>query len=114
MNKAGFPIGIFTVNRWVTDETFYKARDVEKMLDHFEIDHTYPNWAVNKWLTAMMILFRPQIVQLIFERDDKIEKWVKKHKTKDVFEDRKLEIISSTKINVEKQLRAVFKASDAL
>ena len=31
-------------------------------LDRFDIDHAYPSWPVNRWLTAMVRLFRPQMV----------------------------------------------------
>jgi len=61
----GDPIGLFYVNRWVTDETWYPAEAVIAMLDRFAIDHVFPNWAVNRWLTALLRLYRPHIEALI-------------------------------------------------
>ncbi len=61
MDSKGYPIGLFTANRWVTGETWYAARDVRAMLDRFVIDPARPSWPVNRWITAMLRLFRPQI-----------------------------------------------------
>lgn len=110
MDGNGFPIKLFTVNRWVTDETWYKADDVITMLDGFAMDHTYPSWATNRWLTAIMILFRPQICELIRARDEVMAVWRKKDGAEDVYEDRALELTSEAEISVEKQLALVRKA----
>jgi len=94
MDKQGYPIALFTTNRWVTGETWYKASDVIKMLDYFAMDHAYPSWPLNLWLTAMVKLYKPQIIELIKQRDKTIKAWQKKHPERDVFEDRELEITS--------------------
>ncbi len=107
MDKKGFPIKMFTVNRWVTDETWYGADELIPMLDRYEIDHTHPSWAVNRWLTAMFRLFKPQMAELIRARDKKVGQWRKKYPEKDIFEDRKLEVTSEITISVDAQLRAV-------
>jgi len=107
MNKPGYPMGLFTTNRWVTDETFYPADDVIAMLDQFCIDHTFPCWATNQWITAMIVLFRPQIEALLHERDRTVERWRNLHPDRDVYEDRELEITSITTIDVDKQANAV-------
>lgn len=107
MDKKGFPIKIFTTNRWVTDETWYKAEDVIKILDNFKMDHTYPSWATNRWLSAMMKMFRPQIEDLIEKRDKKMSQWRKKYPRKDIYEDRTLEVTSQTKISVLVQIKGI-------
>jgi len=107
MNSAGFPIALFTTNRWVTGENWYEKNDVIDMLYGFIIDHCTPSWPANRWLTAMLVLFRPQIEKLIIARDEKISEWQSGKPGVDVFEDRDLEIISYLDINVETQIRAV-------
>ena len=107
MNGPGFPIGLFTTNRWVTDETFYTAEDSIAMLDRFCIDHTYPCLAVNRWISAMIDLFRPQIKELLMVRDRTIKNWGAKHPGIDVFEDRDLEITSIMNIDVDRQIAAI-------
>ena len=39
------------------------------MVDRFCIDHANPSWPTNRWITAMMRLFKPQITALLTHRD---------------------------------------------
>ncbi len=110
MNNPGFPISLFTTNKWVTGESWYSAEDTNALLEHFSIEHVFPCLAVNMWIGAMIKLFTPQIRQLVLERDKCIADWVEKHPDVDVFEDRNLEITSSTAIDVTKQIAAVGRA----
>ena len=107
MNRPGFPIGLFTTNRWVTDETYYAAGDVIEMLDRFRIDHTFPCLAVNRWISAMVELFRPQIEALVRARDETMGQWARAHPDRDVYEDRDLEIASIIGIDAGRQIAAV-------
>ena len=107
MDPPGFPIGLFTTNRWVTGETYYAADDVIAMLDRFRIDHAYPCHVTNRWITSMIALFRPQIEDLLYQRDAKIAGWEKLNPGSDVYEDRDLEITSQMKVDVKKQISAV-------
>ena len=110
MDKRGHPTHLFTTNRWVTGETWYPAGDVLRMLDRFVIDHAYPSWPTNRWLTAMLVLFRPQIERLVLARDATIAGWLGQHPGREVFEDRELEITSIAPISVEEQIEAVEQA----
>jgi hypothetical protein len=110
MNRAGFPIGLFTTNRWITADNWYKADDVIKMLDRFEMDLASPSWPVNIWLTAMLRLFRPQIMELVRERDATVANWQKEHPDVDAFEDRGCDITSVRKISVAAQNKRVNEA----
>ena len=107
MDPKGYPIGLFSTNRWVTGETWYKAQDVITMLDHFEMDMLYPSWPVNIWITETMRLFRPQIEELIVKRDESVEDWSNKYPDKDVYEDRELEVTSEVLVNVDRQIDAI-------
>jgi hypothetical protein len=114
MDSRGGPFGLFTTNRWVTSEHWYRAEEVCTMLDRFDIDHTRPSWATNRWVTAMLRLFRPQIVQLLRERDAVVANWQKKHADEDVFEDRRLEVPSQVEISLDRQIPAIQTALDAI
>ncbi len=109
-DKQGDPIKLFTTNRWVTGETWYKADDVIRMLDCFEIDHVRPSWAVNIWVTNMIALFRPQIAALIRERDVTVEDWATERDSANVYEDRDLEVTGECAISVEDQIAAIREA----
>ena len=108
MDASGWPVGLFTTNRWVTGETWYRAHDVCAMLESFDIKMSRPSWPVNRWLTAMLRLFRPQIEDLLIQRDERIRAHAHEHPDAlNVYEDRKLEVTSQLKVSVEDQVRAI-------
>ncbi len=110
MNHAGYPICLFTTNRWVAADHWYGAEDVIAMLDRFMMDMAQPSWPVNIWITNMVRLFRPEIEELVRERDKVVADWRKRYQDRDVFEDRELELTSILDISVEKQIERVNKA----
>ncbi len=107
MDRYGAPIRLFTTNQWVTGETWYPGADVIRMLPHFAIDHAYPSWPTNRWLTALLRLFRPQIAALITVRDAVLAERRAAAPETDPFADRALETLSETTIDVAKQQKAV-------
>jgi hypothetical protein len=104
MDGSGWPLGLFTTNRWVTAETWYAAHDVAAMLDRFDVQMNKPSWPVNRWLTNMLRLFRPQIEGLLQQRDERIRAWRRAHPDVNVYEDRKLEVTSQLPVSVEGQV----------
>lgn len=104
MTPSGMPERLFTTNRWVTAETWYRAADVIAMLDGFVIDADQPSRLLNRWLTATFVLFRPQIERLLIARDRAVEGWRLRHPDSDVFEDRGLEITSSIDISLAEHI----------
>jgi len=104
MDAYGFPIGLFATNRWVTGETWYPCEDVLRMLDRYEIDQAFPSWPVNRWITAMMVLFRPHIETLLRHRDRVITRWQIANAGRDVFENRELEMTGYLPISVDRWL----------
>ena len=99
----GEPIRLFTTNRWVTGETWYRAEDVIGMLDRFAITEVEPSETLNRWVCAMLRLFRPQIAALLRMRDETVMAWRRRRRTY-VFEDPALEITSSLDIGLDAQL----------
>ncbi len=104
MDPKGAPIGLFTVNRWVTGDAWYAAADVNAMVDLFEIDHARPSWPVNRWITAMVRLFRPLVKDLVIERDLIVAARQVARPGIDIYEDKSLEIISAADVSVERQV----------
>ena len=109
MDEFGVPICLFTTNRWVTGEIWYSGADVMRMLDLFEIGHTQPSWPVNRWVSAMLRLFKPQVLGLIAARDEAVKAWSHTGKAPDgnVLEDRVLEVTSYCLISIEGQARFI-------
>ena len=116
MDGYGWPIGLFATNRWVTGDTWFHAQDVMRMLDHFRIDHANPSWPVNRWISAMIVLFRPHIEALLLHRDEVVNARIGAHPGEDVFEDRELEITGCLDISVDatvSKLRALVEGRTA-
>lgn len=104
MDRNGRPVGLFTTNRWVTGETWYAARDVCTMLDSFDVQMSRPSWPVNRWLTSMVRLFRPQIEALVQQRDEQVRAWQRQQPDRNTFEDRRLEVTSQMPIDALAQV----------
>lgn len=111
IDARGEPIRLFTTNRWVTGETWYRAEDVTQMLDRFVIAEREPSAVVNRWIGALIRLFRPQIAALLQARDETVMAWRRRRRTH-VFEDPRLEITSTLNIQLDTQLAIVDRARD--
>jgi hypothetical protein len=103
LNARGEPIRLFTTNRWVTGETWYRADDVIRMLDCFTVGADDGPVVANRWVSALVALFRPQIVHLLRLRDETVMGWRRRRRT-NVFEDTRLEITSTFDVNLDTQL----------
>ncbi|HWB50809.1 MAG TPA: hypothetical protein VG651_16995 [Stellaceae bacterium] len=111
VDAAGEPVRLFTTNRWVTGETWYRAEDVIRMLDRFTLDAAEPAGLVNRWLAAMVRLYQPEIVMLLRERDRTVMDPRRQRRRVDVFEDPRLEVTSSLAIDLEPRLAALDRVS---
>ncbi len=69
MDATGAPLRFFTTNRWVTGETWYPAADVAQMLDRFALGEGGPSPLLNRWIAALVGLYKPQLAELIGRRD---------------------------------------------
>ena len=110
MDYHGRPIRLFTVNRWVTEEGWAAASQLIRMLDRFVIDQPRPSRWVNRWLAAVMRLFRPQIEDLLRQRDSAIAEWARRHPGVDPYTAREFEILSQMDISLAGQIDDVARA----
>lgn len=110
VSATGDIVRLFTTNRWVTGETWYAANDVIAMLDNFVIDHARPSWPVNRWITAVLRLFRPQIEALLAKRDVEIARRAWLYPGTNIFDDRELEIPSEIQVSTLTQIAQVEQA----
>jgi hypothetical protein len=62
---------------------------------------------VNRWLSALLRLFRPQIEVLLRQRDERVRAWQRQHPEVDSYEDRRLEVTSQLAIDLDAQVRLI-------
>jgi uncharacterized protein DUF6969 len=110
MDYHGRPNRLFTVNRWVTEEGWADAPHLIGILERFAIDLPRPSRWVNRWLAALLRLFRPQIEDLLRQRDQTIAVWARRHPGIDPYGARELEILSQLDISLAAQIDAVARA----
>ena len=105
MDAWGFPIELFTTNRWVTDDSWFPSDDAIAVLPRFDIDHAFPSWPTNRWLTALLRLYRPWIEAMLRHRDASMNAVQAARPGEDVYEDRAIEVIGSLPIDVDEFTR---------
>jgi len=101
MDEWGQPLGLFACNRWVTGETWYSGDTLMQLLPQFRIDHAWPSWPTNRWLSAFLDLFSPAIRMLFKHRDRLISARQQEQPGRDVLEDRQLEILASASVSID-------------
>ena len=107
MDRYGQPIRLFTVNRWVTAETWYNAEHAPIFIKRFKMTLTDdPYWQIlDQWVEAMIHLFAPQITWLQIQRDTMIEHHQLLRPDNNIYEDRDIEEISEISINLKDQIQ---------
>ena len=110
MDHGGQAIRLFTVNRWVTEDDWADAKSAIRFLDRFVLDGAKPSRWVNRWLAALIRLFRPEIEHLLHRRDGTVAAWRSEHRGADAFAARELEVLSETVISIPAQADAVSRA----
>jgi hypothetical protein len=100
MNKQGEPIGLSTVNRWVTGDKYVKADKLKEYFKKFYIDkHLFKDERVLDFIENIFKGYKEKIFHLFDERDEWIKNYVNKNYN-EPFEDRNYEVLSSIKVNV--------------
>lgn len=106
-DASGRLIRLFTTNRWVTDEAWYGGDGVIGMIDYFDMTGDTPSPALNRWVTGVAGMFRPQIADLVRMRDAAVARHRAAHPARDVYEDRELQVTSEMPIDFLAQVRAI-------
>ena len=101
MDHNGLPRALFATNRWVTDENWLPAELTIKLLDRFVIDHANPSWPVNRWISAMLVLYRPHFEALLKHRDLVLNAWQQQAPEIAALDDEHLEITGVININTK-------------
>ncbi len=102
VDAMGIPHRLFTVNRWVTDEYLFDADSISARLKRFDLTGAAGGDAeVNRWLTAAVAAFEPEITAILARRDRAIER-----DRDDFYEDRATEILSVIDVDLQSCITA--------
>jgi hypothetical protein len=63
---------LFTVNQWVVGDTWLDAEPTIALLPRFDVQMARPSYLVNRWLTAIVRRYEPEIATLIRARDARL------------------------------------------
>lgn len=69
VDPNGRLVRLFTVNQWVVGDDWLKAEPTIALLPRFDVHMPQPNYLVNRWLTAVLLAYEPQVAALIRARD---------------------------------------------
>ena len=90
---------LFTVNQWVVGDTWLDAEPSIALLPRFDMELAKPSYLVNRWLTAIVRQYQPEIERLIVERDATLARHAAGGDIAAAREDRSLEVTSSLLVN---------------
>lgn len=105
MHPNGDPIGFFIPNHWITKDDWYVHEDMKEMFSQFRINHPYPSWPSNQWVSEMLKLFRPQIEHILKKRDEMLfnsDKPLDK-----IIKNKRLDVLASISISISDQMSVI-------
>ena len=105
MSPQGEPVRWFSTNAWVTGERMRPAGKVTDLLDAFQIQTRGRLACVARWLTAMVQLFRPQLIQLLQRRDIVMQRRCTPQTWQALCEDRRLDVISQCSASLPRRIQ---------
>jgi hypothetical protein len=117
MDPYGWPIGLFATNHWVTGGLWLPASETVPLLARFRVDHAYPSWPLNRWISAMFVLYRPHMARLLAHRDAVLEQRASANPGIEVREDRDLDVTGYLPVSVDDtlgELRRLLAAPEAI
>lgn len=104
INHSGIPRSWFVTNRWVTDEWLYPAEKVIEHLPLYDVDDTGEDATVNRFLTAMVAMYRPEITELLQERDRKFAEIGVSPENPGDWENKEHEVLGQIPIDLDEKL----------
>ena len=105
IDTVGIPRAWFTVNRFVTNEFLFPAEVMIEHLPEFNVDHTQEDDCVNRFVTAMVALYREEIAELLRQRDVKHAELVAEHGDEAAYEKASgIEVLSQIPIDLDEKL----------
>lgn len=100
MDNLGQPLGWFSVNHWVTGEKWQAAESLIKYLDEIPYEQDDETILVETWLLSLLALSRDKVKNVLFERDNTLNKIQTKKPEVDMKQNRDIYLLSEKAINL--------------
>lgn len=104
VDERGFPMRLFTTNRWVTAEQWLPAASVIRSMHKLDLSRARPVRAA-RWVQGVVRLFGVQIATIVRHRDDRIARKACHTDLERLFEDRRSHILSQCRVDLARQFR---------
>jgi hypothetical protein len=109
VDSSGWPMRLFTTNRWVTDEVWMPAPEVLALAER--VARSRRPDAIGRWLLAQLDLFRPQLVALLRRRDARLRALRRGRSRHRLFEDRRVHVLSQCHVSLPQQIAVLERAA---
>jgi len=101
MSEEGKPIGLATVNRWVTGDKYVKAVQLKNFAENWYVDPSlFKDKRVVDFINTVFKSYTDEIKVLFDERDEWIKRYADKY-YREPFEDRDHEVLSYKELNLQ-------------
>ncbi|HQT88549.1 MAG TPA: hypothetical protein PK677_08330 [Acidiphilium sp.] len=104
LDRFGRPVGLFTTNRWVTNEIMCPALPAIRYANRF---HLTANTPAATCINAIFTLYANDIARLLRKRDATLQAHRRRNPTQDPLEARSLEILSAQPLHLNATLAAL-------
>lgn len=104
LDARGLPLGLFTVNRWVTDGHWFDAATTVACVEQFAMGNIPGHEHTCRWLTGFVQMYRPLVSHLLYRRDARLARHTDLARTLD---DHRLEVLSTSVIDWAADLDAL-------
>ncbi|MDI3259531.1 MAG: hypothetical protein QJR02_07525 [Sinobacteraceae bacterium] len=110
VDAQGLPIRVFAANRWVTGGAWRSARTLARHLEGFRVRTRRSSVLVDRWLSAVVRLFYPQLCLILERRDARLRRLSTARSRHRVFVDRRIPVLSACRISLSWQFQALERA----
>lgn len=102
MDNMGQPLGCFTVNHWVTGESWASSKVLNKKLENIPILDIDKNkyTLVERWLLSFMAACSDKIRTILHQRDELLQQKQSERTASDVKADKDIYLLSEIPVNI--------------
>lgn len=104
LDARGLPVGLFTVNRWVTDGHWFDAKTTMSFVERFALSPEGEHASSIRWINGFVRFYQARIELLLEARDKRLER---RRALATALDDRRLEVLSLRRIDWAADLDAI-------